>query len=112
MKKGLYFFPVFSLLLLAAHFSRNNLNLLAIVFLFLPLLLFIKKIWIKRLMEIILFGGSIVWIFTIFHYVKIRIANGQSWIRLAIILGAVSLFTLFSAIVFEFKYLKSVYKNR
>jgi hypothetical protein len=111
MKTISYIFPVFSLLLLSAHFSRNNMTILSILFLLLPLLFLIKKFWVKRVLELVLFIGSIVWIFAIFHYVKIRIANNQDWLRLVIILGAVALFTLFSALLFEFGYLKARYKK-
>ena len=111
MKVISYLFPVLSLLLLAAHFSRNNLTVLSVIFLFLPLLLIIKKLWVKRVIEIILYAGSVSWIVAIFHYAKVRTLNGQSWTRLAIILGAVALFTLFSGLLFEFKYLKNRYKG-
>jgi len=112
MKTVFYIFPVFSLILLSAHFSRNNMTILSMLFLLLPLLFLIKKLWVKRVLELVLFAGSIIWVLAIFHYVKIRMANGQDWLRLVIILGAVSTYTLFSAILIELKYLKHKFKKQ
>jgi len=111
MKVISYIFPIFSLLLLAAHFSRNNLTVLSIIFLLLPLLMIIKKLWVKWVLEILLYAGSISWIYAISHYAKIREAIGLSWTRLAIILGVIALFTFLSGLLFEFKYLKNRYKK-
>jgi len=97
MKKSLNFIlPIFSILLLAAHFSRNNVPYLPYVFLVLPLLFLWRKEFVRIIIQVILFIGGFVWIYSIYHYVKIRIAAGQGWLRLLIILGIVSLFTFYT----------------
>jgi len=101
---------IFSCLLMAAHFSRAGSSFFVIICLFLPFLLLLKKQWVARLFQIFLVVGSLVWIQSIFHYAKIRSAAGESWTRLAIILGIVALFTGLSALVFQSKSLKERYK--
>ena len=104
-------FPViFSFLILSAHFSRAGSPLLLIIFLLLPLLLFIKKAWVVRLIQIFLVIGSIEWIRILFVYTNERQAIGQPYIRLIIILGVVALFTGFSALVFRNQVLRKRYK--
>ena len=98
MKKIIAFvFPIFSLLLLAAHFSRINVPYLPYIFLILPFLFLWKKETIRVAIQIVLFLGGFVWIYAINHYVNIRIANGENWLRLLIILSLVSLFTFYSS---------------
>jgi len=97
---------IFSTLIMAAHFSRAGNGILMILCLLLPFLLFIKKQWVARLFQVLLVLGSLVWIQSIVHYAKIRSSMGESWTRLAIILGIVALFTALSALVFESKSLK------
>lgn len=105
--------PVFlSVLLLSAHFYRANLYLLLLVSAVMPLLLFVKEPWIVRQIQIMLFLGSIEWIRTLYLLVEERKALGESWMRLAIILGSVALFTLLSALVFQTRSLKEHYRTR
>jgi hypothetical protein len=101
---------IFSFLILSAHFSRAGSPLLLIIFLLLPVLLFIKKAWVVRLIQIFLVIGSIEWIRILFVYVNERQAIGQPYIRLIIILGVVALFTGFSALVFRNQTLRERYK--
>ncbi len=107
MKKILNFgIPIFSLLLLAAHFSRIKIPTLSYIFLALPILFLLKKKIIRIFLQIVLFAGGIIWIFAIIHYVKLRMASGENWLRLLIILGIVSLFTFFSSYLMSSKNLK------
>ena len=104
-------FPViFSFLILSAHFSRGNLPILSILCLLIPLLLFIKRAWVVKLIQIFLVLGSLEWIRTIINYVLERQAIGEPYIRLVIILGVVALFTGLSALVFRNQSLKERYK--
>ena len=103
---------IISSLLLSAHFSRANMNGLALVFVLLPLLLLVKREGVARLFQIVLFVGMIVWIETAVRLIKMRQAAGESWTRLAIILGMVALFTGLSALVFETKSLKARFKKK
>ncbi len=107
MKIFKFVLPVFTLLLLSAHYSRADNLLMTIVFIILPFLFFIRKTWVRRMLQLALIFGTGVWIQTAINIVKIRIDNDMDWIRLAIILGAIALLTLFSAILLEFKRFKN-----
>ena len=101
---------IFSFLLLSAHFSRGDLFVLSIIFLVIPLILFIKQAWVVRLTQIILIIGSLEWIRSMFIYINQRQAIGEPYIRLVIIIGIIALFTGLSALVFKNKSLKKLYK--
>jgi len=101
--------PILSLIILAAHFSRSDLSELMLMCIVMPFLLFIKNAWVVRLIQIILVLGAIEWIRALYNYTSERIAYGESWTRLAIIIGIVALFTALSALVFRFGSLKSRY---
>ncbi len=100
---------IFSFLILSAHFSRGELIVLSIICLLIPLLLFIKQVWIVRLIQILLIFGSIEWIRTLFIYVNDRQAVGEPYIRLVIILGIVALLTGLSALIFRNRKLREHY---
>lgn len=104
-------FPViFSFLILSAHFSRQDFPILSILCLLIPLLLFIKRAWVARLIQIVLIIGSIEWVRTLFYYVNQRQSVGEPYLRLVIIIGFVVLFTGLSALVFRNNSLKERYK--
>ena len=100
---------IFSALIMSAHFSRAYQNELAIVCLLLPFLLFIRKQWVARIFQILLVIGSLIWIKTAWTLAQVREAQGESWIRLVIILSIVALFTGLSALVFQTSSLKKRY---
>lgn len=100
---------IFSLLLLAAHFSRINFLPLAILSLLMIVALFLRKKWLPRLVQAYLLLGSVEWIRIIFVYVEERKLFGDDYQRLAIILGGVALFTLLSGLMFETGKLKEKY---
>ncbi len=115
MKKSLSFIlPIFSLLLLAAHFSRNNIPYLPYIFLILPLLFLVRKNFIRVGIQIILFIGGFIWIYATYHYVNIRISQGQNWLRLLIILAIVSILTFYSSLLMNSENIKDWFnkKNR
>ncbi len=91
-------FPIiFALILLGAHFSRNNNDILAIICVLLPFLLFIKRIWVIYLLQTIAYLGGVIWAFATYTLVVGRLSEGQPWLRLLIILAVVALFTIWSA---------------
>jgi apolipoprotein N-acyltransferase len=92
---------IVSFLLLAAHFSRNDVTLLAVISLGLPFLLLVRRRWVPRLFQILLVLAGLEWVRSTVTYVFRRQAAGESWIRLAAILGAVALFTACSGLVFR-----------
>ncbi|MCF6183566.1 MAG: hypothetical protein L3J56_02875 [Bacteroidales bacterium] len=109
--KILRFIPIIlSFLLIAAHFSRAGSNILAATALLIPGLLFIKKSWVARIVQIYLVLGAAEWVRITFKYIDIRKQIGQDWTRLAVILIVVALFTLLAALIFQSKAMKNIYK--
>jgi hypothetical protein len=99
---GLKLLPVIiSFLLLSAHFYRAGQVILAVLCIALPVLLVFKEAWVARVIQITLILGALEWLRTAWYFVQIRMDAGQPWTRLAIILGAVALFTALSALVFR-----------
>ena len=101
---------VFSSLLLGAHFLRQGLMPIVILALLLPVLLFFRRAWIARLVQIILVLGAFEWIRTMLILVDGRRSAGEPWTRLAIILVTVAVFTGCSALLFRCGSLKTRYK--
>lgn len=88
----------FVYLLLGAHFLRSGNPVLCAVFSLLPNLLFFRKMWINRLLQLILLGSVFaVWGVCSYHYVQTRVMFGAPWGRLAIIMTTVSLLTIAAA---------------
>ena len=101
---------VLSALLLGAHFLRAGLIPIVVLVLLCPALLFFRRAWAARLVQIILVLGSLEWVRTLLLLVAERRAQGQTWARLAMILGLVALFTGCSALLFCCSSLKRRYK--
>ena len=104
--------PVFiSFLLLSAHFVRASQTMLAVLPMLFLLLLIFRKSWVPRVIQLVLLLGAIEWLSTLVSVAQIRIEFGMPWIRMAIILGAVALFTAFSSLVFRNKALRKRYTD-
>jgi len=102
--------PVFiSFLLMAAHFLRAGHTAVALVLLFLLLLLILRKTWVPWMIQLTLLLGAVEWLRTLFSVAQVRSEMGMPWTRMAIILGAVALFTAFSGLVFRSKALRKRY---
>jgi hypothetical protein len=101
---------IISFLLLGAHFYRAGAGFAAGVCVAFPLLLFLRKRWVPRLFQILLVLGALEWLITLYDFATIRIALEQAWARLALILGAVALFTALSGWVFRSRALMSWYR--
>ncbi len=102
MKGRFRLVPAFlSVVILAAHFFRmQNIPLTALSLILLPLL-FVKKQWNLRIMQIFLFLGSVEWLRTMFMLVAERKDLGLPYMRMVLILGVVCLFTLCSALLLK-----------
>ncbi len=102
---------VLSLFLLAAHFLRAGIIPLALLLIFFPLGLLIRKAIVPRLFQVVLILGAIEWVRTGWVAVTIREQYGQPWTRLAVILGVVAGITLASTMVFFSATLKNRYQR-
>lgn len=101
---------ILSFLLLGAHFLRAGLVPLTALCVALPLLLLLRKTWVPLLFQLLLLLAAIEWLRTIYAVAQVRIAMGDSWMRMAIILGVVALFTALSGLVFRNRKLADRYK--
>ena len=103
---------ILSFLLLAAHFFRFGQIILVAVALLLPLLLLVRKSWAARAVQIALLLGAVEWVRTIIVFALARMELGSPWLRMALILGAVALFTAGSALLFRTPALRDRYGLR
>ncbi len=101
---------IVSLLLMAAHFYRAGLLPVAALVLVVPCMLFVPQRWVVRTIQALLVVGSIKWIVTLLKLVSMRQAMNMPWIRLALILGSVSMITFGSIFIFRLKSLRVRYK--
>ena len=102
---------IISFLLLAAHFLRAGQTAIVYALLFLMLLLILRKSWVPRVIQLTLLLGAVEWVHTLISVAQVRIELGAPWTRMAIILGAVALFTVLSSLVFRNKLLRQWYSG-
>ena len=100
---------ILSFVLLAAHFYRSGLVVPAAICVALLLLLIFRKPWVPKLFQLLLVLGALEWLRSLYYFAAMRIAWDQPWTRLAIILGAVALFTALSGLVFNNKAVRARY---
>jgi len=99
-----------STLFLSAHFFRaRNFPLLALA-VGIAVILLISRKWVPRVVQIALVAGGAEWARTTVVLASARAAAGQSWTRLATILGAVAFFTMCSGLGVRLPGLKERYR--
>ncbi len=103
---------ILSSVLLSAHFLREGEILLTAAYLFLPLLLLIKRRWVLIVLQIFTYGGVLVWFYTLYVLINERMSLGIPWVRMAIILAVVIIITLISGLLLNSKVVKEKYKNK
>ena len=111
MKKVLIYVPVvLSLVILGAHFMRYG-NLIGVFgALVLIALLFVRRPWVARLMQVVLILGALEWVRTLYELAQVRAAYGQPFTRMIVILGVVAAVTFCSALLFQSPALKRIYR--
>jgi len=102
--------PFLALLLLAAHFYRADGMALAALCAALTLLLAVPRPWAARLLQLALLLGALEWLRTLAAVAAMRVAMGQPYLRLVLILGAVAAFTLATAWIFQHRTLKARFR--
>ena len=89
--------PVLGLCILAAHFLRFGDTGLFVALVAMALLCFTRQGWARIVCALTLFLGAFLWVKTGIEFVQIRMAVGQPWVRLAVIMSGVSAFSLLGA---------------
>ena len=109
IKTGLQLTPVvISCLLMGAHFLRSgHIFVTAFCVLFIGVL-FIRRPMAARAVQVGLVLAAGEWVYTTFVLASSR-GPGEPWVRLVVILGAVTLFTLGAACMFFLRTLKGRY---
>ncbi len=107
---ALYLLPAaLSALILAAHFLRDG-NFAAVVgLLALIPLLALRRRWVSVVARLTLWLGTGVWLYTLTRIALERTRLGEPWLRMALILGGVALFTALSALSFHVPRLRAWY---
>jgi hypothetical protein len=93
--------PGLALLLLAAHLLHSGLLPLAVLALLLAGLLAVRRPWAARVVQAVLLLAAVEWILTTVALAQMRLQHGQPYLRLTLILGAVTAFTLLAAWGFQ-----------
>jgi hypothetical protein len=90
--------------------SRAGHELGLLVSLLVIALIFVRRSWAPRALQVLLVLGSLEWLRSAVTLAHARSEFGQPFLRLALLLGAVFLLTALSALVFQMKRLKAHYK--
>ncbi len=106
----MYFPVVLSILVLGAHFLRFGNWIGVFAALLLIVLLFLRRPWVARLMQAVLVLGALEWLRTAYELGHIRALHGQPYGRMLVILGIVAAVTFCSALLFQSKTLRKIYR--
>ena len=102
---------VLSLLVLAAHFLRGGSLGIAVLVLGLLGLLFVRRTWVARLLQVVLVLGALEWTRTLVVLAMRRSEQGEPFARMALILGVVVAVTVMSALLFETRRMRRLYRS-
>ena len=103
---------VVAYLLLGAHFLRSgSLGWMALCF-SIPFLLLIRKRWSLIIVQISLYIGSWIWVRTGIIIIHERMMLGIPWIRVALIIGLLALFTLLAGLLLNAPVMKARYPRK
>jgi ABC-type dipeptide/oligopeptide/nickel transport system permease component len=110
MPIALLVLPSLAAVLLAAHFYRAGQIVPAALSVAALLLLAVPRAWAARVLQLVLVAGALEWLRTLAMFASARMAMGQPYLRLTLILLAVAAFTAASAIVFRQSALRRRYR--
>jgi hypothetical protein len=102
--------PLLALLLLAAHLVHSGLMSLAALAALLLGLLAVPRPWAARTLQVVLAVAVIEWILTAVGLAQLRLRHDEPYVRLAAILGSVTLFTALAALAFEHPVLRAHFR--
>jgi hypothetical protein len=101
---------IFSFLLVGAHFFRGSHFMLAYLSLVFPCLLLIQQRWAARAVQLALICAALEWARTAVSIMNIRLAAGEPYLRMLLILGAVMALNLGSVFIFNSQTMRNRYK--
>ena len=101
--------PTLALLLLAAHLFHAGVMPLAALAILLVGLLAVPRPWSARTLQVVLAVAVIEWILTTVGLAQLRLRHDQPYVRLAVILGSVALFTAVAAVAFQHPLLRAYF---
>ena len=110
MPIALLVFPSLAAILLAAHFYRAGHLAFAALSVAALLLIAVPRAWAARVLQVALLAGAFEWLRTLVLFASARMAMGQPYLRLTLILVGVAAFTAASAAVFQHARLKRRYR--
>lgn len=93
--------PALSLLLLGAHFWRAADWWGVVAAVVLLALMLLRRAWVPRVLQVALVLGSLEWLWSALWLVQQRMALGQPWLRMSVILCAVALVCTVSAVLLQ-----------
>ncbi len=107
----LFYLPiVLSLFVLGAHFLRYQSYIGVAVSLLLVGLLFVRRAWVARVVQVALVLGAVEWVWTLYTLAQARAAMGQPATRMIVILGVVAAVAFCSALLFQTRPMKKIYR--
>ncbi len=86
-----------SLIALGAHFLRGGHTVLTVACVVACAGLFVRDHRVTRILQGLLIAGAGLWMHTAWRIAQVRMSAGAPWVRMALILGGVALFSLLSA---------------
>ncbi|MGA1863344.1 hypothetical protein OWM07_10730 [Deferribacter thermophilus] len=98
---GLIF--ILNQLMIAAHFLRHSNIFLTVLFLISIVIIFLKVEVKKYLIRAFSLINILIWLFTMYQIVRIRIAFHEPFIRVIIILGAVIILNIITLLFYPKK---------
>lgn len=102
--------PALALLLLAAHLFHAGAMPLAALTILLAGLLAVPRPWAARTLQVVLAVAVIEWILTTVGLAQLRMQHGEPYVRLAVILGSVTMFTALAAVAFQHPVLRAYFR--
>jgi hypothetical protein len=85
---------VVAAVLIAAHFLRVGDMVVVALCLATPLLFLVRRHWSLLVLQWLAYMAAAIWLFTAWQIVDMRLAFGQPWLRAALILLAVAVFSM------------------
>ncbi len=103
--------PALALVLLAAHLAHAGWLPLAACAVLLTGLLGLRRPWAARAVQVVLAIATLEWVRTTVGLAQLRLHHGEPYLRLAVILGAVTLYTALAAAAFQHPALRRYFRR-